>query len=81
MADDEKQGVTRDEFRNYIDKLDTSKTENERLLARNTLIISGGAFTLSITWGVILPYWKSLSISAELDESLGKLSGCNSVPR
>ena len=39
-----------DYYYNYlVNKLDDIKIENERVLGRNTLIISGGAFTLSVT--------------------------------
>lgn len=37
------------DYKEYMDQLTAIKIENERLLARNTLVISGGAFTLSIT--------------------------------
>ena len=30
-------------------KLDSIKEENERILGRNTLVVVGGAFTLSVT--------------------------------
>ena len=39
-----------DDYYSYlINKLDDIKIENERVLGRNTLIIAGGAFTLSTT--------------------------------
>jgi len=44
-----KSEIKHEYFKQYIDKLNDIKIENERLLARNTLIISGGAFTLSVT--------------------------------
>ena len=52
MTNDEQQIEPKDrhaDYRHYIDKLDDIKIENQRLLGRNTLIISGGAFTLSVT--------------------------------
>jgi len=40
----------KDAFYSYLSKkLDAIKEENERVLARNTLLIAGGAFTLSAT--------------------------------
>ena len=41
--------VSPTDYRAYVEKLDGIKIENERLLARNTLIISGGALTFSAT--------------------------------
>ncbi|HCY87868.1 MAG TPA: hypothetical protein DHV36_22220 [Desulfobacteraceae bacterium] len=42
------QSDTPSDYKEYADQLTAIKIENERLLARNTLVISGGAFTLSI---------------------------------
>ena len=38
-----------DYLKNLREKLDDIKVENERILGRNTLVIAGGAFTLSVT--------------------------------
>lgn len=51
MNDSEKE-ANKEENEIYLylrKKLDSIKEENERILGRNTLVVAGGAFTLSVT--------------------------------
>ncbi len=50
MDNEDKESKEENEIYLYFrKKLDSIKEENERILGRNTLVVAGGAFTLSVT--------------------------------